>query len=210
MKLTDRTNRKYGKLTVISRAPDAILKSGIKRVMWLCSCDCGAETSVAASNLANGHTQSCGCMVKEVCSRNFKVHGLTDTKAYRTWCAIKGRCSSPGLENYKFYGGRGIKVCERWKASFEAFLEDMGHPPTPNHSIDRIDHNGDYEPGNCRWSDALEQANNKRNNRVYTFAGKTMSVSMWARELGISPYTLFTRLKTWPVERALTTPKLRP
>lgn len=209
MKLTDRTNQKYGKLTAIARGPDTVLKTGLRRVQWVCQCECGNEVLVEAANLGSGHTKSCGCMVKAACTRNFKSHGLTETKAYRAWCAMKNRCSNTKIQSYKLYGARGIKVCDKWANSFEAFIEDMGHPPTPSHSLDRIDFNGNYDPENCRWSDSFEQANNKRNNKWHTFDGKTLTEAQWARELGLSVSALRCRIKTWPLEKALSTPRLR-
>jgi hypothetical protein len=209
MKLIDRTNQKYGKLTVISRAPDATIKGGQKRIMWRCLCECGAETIVGAANLANGHTKSCGCKVREACSKSFKRHGQTETKAYRAWCLMKTRCTNPSVSTYVNYGARGIKICDKWFNSFEAFLSDMGHPPSPTHSLDRINSDGNYEPGNCRWSDPYEQSNNRRNNNRYTLGDKTMNESQWARELDLSVSALRCRIKNWPLEKALSTPRMR-
>lgn len=132
-------------------------------------------------------------------------HGLTRTPEYRAWASMKQRCTNPRVRSWSNYGGRGITVCERWSNSFEFFLEDMGPRPTPAHSLDRIDNDGHYEPGNCRWATASEQRRNDRNNRPITFAGETLPLIQWAQRTGITARTIGDRLdRGWPVERALT------
>jgi len=195
MKQIDLTGRKFGRLVVIARAENT--KSGEPR--WLCRCDCGREKAVQAGNLRSGHTTSCGCW----------KHGLTKTPAYSSWTAMISRCTSETNPNYRSYGGRGVKVCERWRHSFLAFLEDMGERPSVGHSIDRYpDGKGNYEPGNCRWATRSQQRVNQDNSRrgkLIEFRGKRMSVKRWANEIGIARQTLVYRLRTgWPVEVALT------
>jgi hypothetical protein len=137
-------------------------------------------------------------------------HGLTMTPEHRVWRNIHQRCENPNDEHYPDYGGRGIRVCERW-ASFEAFLEDMGTRPGCGYTIDRRDVNGDYEPGNCRWATVAEQNRNKRTTKLVTFDGRTMCVAEWARESGVSRNLILYRLAAgWPVERALREPSRRP
>lgn len=129
---------------------------------------------------------------------------------YRTWVSwneMLKRCTDPRNSGYPRYGGRGIRVCDAWMNSFEAFLRDMG-PRAAGTTIDRIDNDGNYEPGNCRWVDAKTQARNRGNNRLVTFKGETLTVTEWAQRIGIHPSTLAIRLRNWPVEEAMSTKQL--
>lgn len=137
---------------------------------WLCRCNCGEYVEVVGYNLRNGHTRSCGCLRAEISEWVNVTHGQSSTKdgrspEYRTWTNMKSRCFNPRLKRYKDYGGRGITVCPEWADSFEQFYKDMGDRPSPRHSIDRIDVNGNYEPDNCRWATLSQQNRNKRNSR---------------------------------------------
>ena len=132
------------------------------------------------------------------------THGLAGTVEYNAWLAAKQRCEGLTLAGYKNYGGRGIKVCERWKRSFENFLADMGRRPSVRHSLDRIDVNGNYEPGNCRWATRKEQNLNKTSSVRLTFKGKTQTATEWAQEIGVKAKTLQLRVRRgWPIERIL-------
>ena len=178
-------------------------------VVWLCVCDCGNFKTATSSQLRVGKIKSCGCLKEENPPPSQKTHGLSYTagpkgKEYRSWAGLKSRCLNKKDRGYKNYGGRGIKVCQRWQDSFEAFLEDMGKAPTPKHSIDRIDCNGNYEPQNCRWATYHQQANNRRSNRYVTLkeTGR-VSATEAARILGKDITLIRSRLKRgWSDERA--------
>lgn len=157
----------FGRLTVISLAPSR--KSGNGGTRWKCLCECGAKTISRGTSLRAGESRSCGCLQREratasIVQRSTK-HGhaarYRPSAEYRSWQAMHRRCSNKNDNKYKYYGGRGIRVCKKWK-SFEHFLADMGPKPTLKHSIDRINSNGIYAPKNCRWATSVEQNNNKR------------------------------------------------
>lgn len=132
-------------------------------------------------------------------------HGYVRTKVYRTWHGMKARCYNQNNQKYPDYGGRGIKVVKRWREKFENFLEDMGEPPSKNHSIDRINNNGNYCKSNCRWATIEQQANNKRNNRIITYNGKTQTLPRWARETGIDRRTIMKRIGYgWSLDKVFT------
>ena len=203
----DLTGKRFGRLKVLHRGTNTA--GGKSR--WVCLCDCGLTAEVRAETLKNGSSKSCGCLASDLTiMRNWKHGHWVDkrpTKLWLTWRNIKGRCEKAWDSRYHRYGGRGIKVCDRWKV-FENFVQDMGEPPSPDHSIDRIDPNGDYCPENCRWATNKEQQRNRENNRLISFKGKTQCLSAWAEEYGLSQKRLRTRIERdgWDIEKALTTP----
>lgn len=157
-KVVNVKGKKFGRLTVVEF--DSIdPKNGAK---WRCVCDCGHEIVVLSHNLRTGNTKSCGCIPSENARILSASHGLSRTAEYTTWVNMIQRCTNSKSTYYGSYGGRGIKVCDRWLHSFLAFYEDMKTKPSAKHSIDRIDVNGNYEPNNCKWSTDSEQMSNRR------------------------------------------------
>lgn len=136
------------------------------------------------------------------------IHGLSLTSEYRAWQTMRLRCIEPSNPAFPNYGGRGIKVCDRWLQSVEAFIEDMGPKPTPAHELDRFPNNdGNYEPGNCRWATRSDNDRNRRSNRLIEHGGETLTLVAWAERYGIAAGTLRMRLESgWSTGEALTTP----
>lgn len=164
----------------------------------------GKEVRVDGCCLRRKSTQSCGCMARDL----HTTHSLSGHYIYSIWLAIKQRTGNHKHKNFADYGGRGIKMCDRWRESAEAFFADMGERPTPKHTVERRDNDGDYEPGNCYWATRAEQNENTRQTRILEFNGVRLSVGKWAKRLGIQRKTITSRLDRlgWSVERALTTP----
>jgi hypothetical protein len=196
----DIIGRVFWRLTVISRHG----KTPAGAATWNCKCSCGNVCIATGFKLRQGRKQSCGCWKKE-----FGVtHGMSRTAPeYKVWSEIIQRCTNPSRVHYRHYGGRGITVCPKWRHDFAAFLADMGSRPTPSHTVDRIDNNGNYEPDNCRWATHAEQMAHTSRSRVIEFSGESMILAEWARRLGIKDCTLLQRISRWGVAQALTRPK---
>jgi hypothetical protein len=195
--------KRFGRLTALQRVP----RGTSKKMVWACLCDCGKSVLVVTESLVSGGTKSCGCLHIERIRERCTTHGKSATKEYRTWWKMISRCVDRNNADYNDYGGRGIVVCQRWRESFEAFIEDMGLPP-PGTSIDRIDNDGPYSPENCRWATAKEQANNKRNNLFFACSGETLSLAQWAEKTGQSLEGLYQRIyRGWNIQDAIFTPR---
>ena len=206
-KLIDLSGQRFGRLVVKAR----VFSEHSKGTVWACVCDCGNHVQVVGGNLKSGNSKSCGCFDREMVSLRFWKHG--DSKngksaEYRTWSNLKDRCSRQNNKHFNNYGGRGIVVCNRWLNSFVDFLADVGPRPSCRYSLDRIDNDGNYEPGNVRWATDKEQSNNRRTSVFYEFKGERLTNAQWAERLGLKPVTLWVRVHTlgWSIEKALTTP----
>ena len=194
----DIVGKRFGRLVV---------QAYIEKSFWHCWCDCGCDAVVKTDALNSGKTRSCGCLIADTMRRRSLRHGhgtrKNRSKAYGRWADMIQRCTNPNHPKYPLYGGRGIRVCERWR-EFENFYADMGEPPV-GMTLDRIDTDGDYEPGNCRWLDAKGQQNNRRNNQKITLNGETHGITEWERRTGISRHTIIRRLRLGQsAEEALT------
>ena len=203
MKKIDMVGKVFGRLTVV--AESNTWASGRRLVD--CQCSCGVTVARRRVCLVSGTTTSCGCYQKEQLAERNRTHGGTNTPEYKSWAGMLQRCNNPNHHAYANYGGRGIKV--DW-GTFEQFLQDMGDKPSPKHSIDRVDVNGNYSKNNCRWATDIEQNNNRRSNRPLTLHGVTRTTAEWAIEVSVASTTIRKRLQYgWSVEAALTTPLRR-
>lgn len=200
----DVTGQVFGRLTAV-RCVGKV--NGVYK--WECRCECGRMVIARVAVLRDGSCRSCGCLRVDKLRKMATTHGMTNTTEHRIWRGLFSRCEIPTDKAYKNYGGRGIKVCERWR-DFVNFYADMGPRPSSKHSLDRIDGNGDYEPGNCRWATSAEQNSNSRRNRYITYLGRSATLSQWAREFGICRSVLRGRLLMgWDMKKISNTPVTR-
>lgn len=207
MTYLDIAGAKFGRLIAIEPTER---RSGGK-VVWRCVCACGSEAFAAVNHLNDGRRVSCGCAKKagNQLRKKKPKHGhcadYKSTQTYMIWSGMWARCSNPNGPGYRFYGARGIRVCERWR-KFENFLVDMGEKPADK-SLDRINNDGNYEPGNCRWATDIEQHRNRSDNVRVTFNGETHTIVEWEDRLGMKRGLLRDRIrKGWAAEKALTHP----
>jgi hypothetical protein len=205
-KFKDLSGKKFWRLTlieIVKRKPTPI---------YLCKCDCGSIKKIDHYSIIYGKTKSCGCLKNENTAQRSTVHGLltkenkiTNKRALEIYTSMKARCYNKHKKNYMNYGGRGIKVCRRWKHSFEKFFTDMSPIPPPPFSLDRIDNNKGYSKDNCRWATIKEQRRNRRNNKIISYNGKQQCVSAWAEETGVKYTTLMRRFnRGWDHNKILT------
>jgi len=193
--------QKFHSLTVVERVENVRGAAA-----WRCRCECGAERIARGIDLRSGSIKSCGCTMRARLRELRTTHGMSRSPEWTCWESMLRRCSDPRVKFYRRYGGRGIKVCDRWR-DFANFFADMGPRPSPKHSIERNDTNGNYEPGNCRWATPIEQQNNRSDNVLLTHNGRTMTLTQWAREVGMAENTLRARIRNgWPTGAALTRP----
>lgn len=181
--------KRFGRLMVLSEGS----KPYSGGLMWNCACDCGNKCSVRGMVLRLGKTRSCGCYGRERRIEANKTHGLSGSPTYRSWQHMIERCTDPTDKKFHRYGGRGIKVCDRWLGSFQNFLEDMGIKPSGT-TIDRIENNGNYEPSNCRWATKWEQAWNTSQNKKIRYSGEDRCLADWAQRHGLLRSTVLSRL----------------
>ena len=193
----DLIGQKLGRLFVVKEAQSVRLPCGRLNRRYFCHCECGAEKIIDAHHLMRGRIRSCGCLKKETSRDRMLKHGLSriqgkPPKEYTAWQNMKARCCDETNIGYKNYGGRGIKICDRWLHNYENFLIDMGPRPRGT-SLDRINNDGNYEPGNCRWATRKEQANNCRNNTLVEWKGEKYTMSEFCRKHSL-PYRKFQHL----------------
>lgn len=189
----------FGRLTV----NECLGTNHLSKRMWLCVCTCGTLTKVRDNDLKSGNTKSCGCLHAEATSARNHRHGFGSERLAQVWRDMLFRCRNVKCPSYPNYGGRGVKVCLEWE-NYLTFRGAVGQPPGRGFSLDRIDNDGDYEPGNVRWATNKEQALNKRTTVYLTHAGRTQTRESWAKEFGISTEVLRGRLRLgWSVEDAL-------
>ncbi len=193
MRREDLTGHRFGTLVAMEIAPS--VKGETK---WVCRCDCGKTLAIYTKALTRGMTTSCGHMKER--------HGASESVEYSTFRRMKDRCTNPKNADFSIYGGRGIQV--RF-LTFASFLSEIGTRPSAKHSVDRINTNGHYEPGNVRWSTARAQANNMRVNRPLTWNGETLNLAEWGRKTGLGREVIEKRIDAlgWSIDRALSTPK---
>jgi len=185
--LVDLTGKRFGRLMVKGRHPK---NSSTGSPLWDCICDCGDVTVVWGKHLRRSATKSCGCLQRELAIKANTTHGEASggelTRELVSWRGLKNRCLNMNAEKWENYGGRGIKICDRWKDDFKNFLEDMGRRPEGCSSIDRIDNDGDYEPGNCRWATHKQQAGNTTRSVWIENGGERQIKADWLREVGVN------------------------
>lgn len=205
---------RFGRLRVLREVEGIPIPGNGTSRRVLCRCDCGTEKVFFLQNVKRGLTSSCGCLTVDKNRQMRLTHGDSRCREtgsiapeYRVWAHMIGRCENENDGSFSAYGGRGISVCPDWRASYERFLADMGRRPSPAHQIDRINNDGNYEPGNCRWVEYADQCRNKRQNVWLTIDGETMCLTDAAKRYGLDRKLVGIRLRRgWTADRAVKTP----
>lgn len=199
----DYTGQTIGQFTIIK----FVGRDKYKSALWECQCSCGTIKIIRVSSLKSGAIKSCGCFKKSHLISISTNHNQGKHPLYSTYAQMIHRCTNPNSKNYHRYGGRGIKVCKEWLGNPEQFFKDMGPKPTPKHSIDRINNDGDYSPDNCRWATNKEQSNNQSTNHLITFNGETKNIQQWSEAFNLNQNTFHSRiLHGWSIDRILSEP----
>ena len=194
----DLANKRFGSLVVIGENG----RDSWGAVLWRCTCDCGRNTIARGSHLIRGATRSCGCGV-QISRKAPKKHGQSHSALFRRWMGMRNRCQNPNGSEYHNYGGRGIRICERWQ-NFSNFDTDMGQTFREDLEIERKDNDGNYEPANCIWISHRDQQRNKRTNHLVCIGGVSKTMVEWGEETGIKPNTILTRIRRgWDESRLL-------
>jgi len=200
----DLTNMRFGKLLAL----EPVKKPYNTKYYWLCECDCGNKKIIMSSNLIKGISTTCGCGKIEIGKITTK-HGMTNTRIFKIWVGVRKRCTNPKCESYKHYGGRGIKISDKWN-NFIDFYNDMKEGYADDLSLDRIDTNGNYEPGNCRWVTQKMQNRNRRNNYIITYNNENKTLSEWSEISKVPYHAIKYRIKNgWDIGKAIFTPSIQ-
>jgi hypothetical protein len=200
--IIDLTGKRFGRWRVVKLSHQVG-----KMLYWSCICECGTKRAVFGGDLKRGGSLSCGCLAREQRRERATSHGMAHHPAYRSWIYMHDRCNNPRNTMSHLYGGRGITVCKRWN-DFQAFWKDMGPTWAPGLTLDRINNNQGYKPGNCRWATRSEQAANRRTNHLIQTPDGKMTIAEAARAFGVGSMTIISRIRYgWPEEHLLFPPR---
>lgn len=187
---------RFGRLTVLKR-----VEPYTNPIYWKCKCECGNEVTVRGNHLKDKHVRSCGCLLVDVS----KTHGLSNHRVYNIWCKMTSRCNNSNNSEFHRYGARGIKICDEWLNDFINFYNwSMNNGYSDNLTLDRINNDGNYEPGNCRWTTPKVQANNRRTNKLLEYNGEIKTISQWCDTYDLNYWTILRRYnKGWSPKEIL-------
>lgn len=206
--MTDLIHKRFGRLTVIRQDGYHNYPNGKRKSQWLCRCDCGNYITVVISDLTSRHTQSCGCLRKDITASLKRSHNQSKSRLYRIWRGMKSRCYNAKQDNYQYYGMQNIGICDEWRCDFNSFYQwAIRNDYNDTLTLDRIDVARGYEPSNCRWVSTEIQALNRTDNRKIAFCDKSQTLKEWSKEMDIPYSCLIYRLNHgWSVADALTLP----